>query len=700
MADDPTKQPEASAEDEALIKRVDDMMAPVRRNLNPAPPQGPYQPKKIEPDTLPRPSTAPPLKGVYKPKTTYAKPPLVIKLADAEATPKTESLTVDKAAELAASSSEAMPTEPFGDQKTDQAVDDIAAKESDTILAVEDARVARKTQAVNSQPGRGAKLKALLKNKWIWLGLLIVLLAVFAWPNTRYRLLGLFLKEPVNVTVLDSQTSTPVSGAVIRLAGASAKTNAAGHAQLNAPLGSHALQVSKQYYTLGDARYFVGFKSGQSTSLKLVATGRLVPVSVLNSISGKPLADVQVKIKDTSAKTNAQGQANIALPVSSSVLSGSLSSNGYNSSTISLQVTNQNVAANHFQLTPAGHIYFLSNASGKIDVVKTNLDGSGRQTVLAGTGHEDASTISLLASRDWRYLVLKSTRDGGQPALYLIDTSNDKITEFENSGGDISLAGWSGHNFVYDLTKTSQSYWQAGRESLKAYDADHQQLNQLDQNQAEGSASLYAYQNFDNFYIINNLVVYSTRWSTFAGSSASYNTAGKSDSIRAVQSNGQNKRDYQTFDVNSTGGIQAQAYLPQAIYFAVYDQTNGSNNYYDYENQTVKTASINNGTFTATYPTYLVSPNGNQTFWNELVDGQTTLFTGDDNANSKKQVNVPAGYSAYGWFGNYLLASKNGSQLYILPANGLDSGRQPLKITAYYKPAQTYSGYGYGYGGL
>jgi hypothetical protein len=58
-------------------------------------------------------------------------------------------------------------------------------------------------------------------------------------------------------------------------------------------------------------------------------------------------------------------------------------------------------------------------------------------------------------------------------------------------------------------------------------------------------------------------------------------------------------------------------------------------------------------------------------------------------------------YSPYGWFSDsYTLVSKNASELYIMPTSGPAKSRQPLKITDYYKPAQTYVGYGYGYGGL
>jgi hypothetical protein len=46
------------------------------------------------------------------------------------------------------------------------------------------------------------------------------------------------------------------------------------------------------------------------------------------------------------------------------------------------------------------------------------------------------------------------------------------------------------------------------------------------------------------------------------------------------------------------------------------------------------------------------------------------------------------------------LVSRGGSELYIIPATGLPAGKQPLKVTDYYKPAESLTGYGYGYGGL
>jgi len=685
MADKKPEESEQSA-DAALQKQVDDMMSISRGDGTPAVSID-TEPKDVKAASAPALPEQP--KGdVYELKAPE-KPPIVIKLADEkEAGPEAPTETAEATAE---------PT-PLDDSVTDKAVDDIAAKESDIVLAVEDARAAKKSQAAAAAPGPGwkARLRSLLKNKWTWAGVVAILLVVLALPFTRYRLLGLFLKKPVTITVLDSKTAAPVSSAEVQLGGAEAKTDGEGHAHLKAALGSHSLKISKQYYQPLSSTYFVGFKAAPAISYHLVATGRLVPITVVNFVSGKPVGGAQILVKGTNAKTNKAGQAIVALPTTAASYSATISLTGYNPANVNVQVTDQVVKANTFMLTPAGHIYFLSNLSGRIDVVKTNLDGSARKTVLSGTGQEAPNTTSLLASRDWRYLVLEARRDTSLAALYLIDTATDKVTSIDSSDSTFNLVGWFGHDFIYDLTKNGATNWQTGREALKSYDADHQQLNLLDQNQAEGSSASYAYQYFSNFYVLNGIVAYTTQWNSFASAGTAYDMTGKNDSIRAVQPAGQNKKDYQTFPADSTNFIQAALYEPQAIYYAVYNSS-GQASYYDFENLSLKTVSLDSSTLNQGYPTFLVSPSGNQTFWTELRDGKNTLFVGDNNAGSKQQVASLSDYSPYGWFGNnYLLVSKNSSELYIMPI----SGGTPVKITDYYKPAQNFSGYGYGYGGL
>jgi hypothetical protein len=123
-------------------------------------------------------------------------------------------------------------------------------------------------------------------------------------------------------------------------------------------------------------------------------------------------------------------------------------------------------------------------------------------------------------------------------------------------------------------------------------------------------------------------------------------------------------------------------------------------NFYTYANGQVKDdpTGTANSFYSADYPTYLESPSGDSTFWAEARDGKNTLFVGDPSGQDGKQIATLSDYFTYGWFSdNYLLVSKNSSELYIMPKAG---SKDPVKISDYHKPSATFYGYGGGYGGL
>ena len=638
-----------------------------------------------------------------KPATAPALPKKLlqqIKTDDKNSDTSSQWIPVRKASSTVATQPELAPTpktspsSAIDNPETDKAVDDIIAKESDMVLAIDDAMAAKRSGAATTkQSSWKDKLRSLIRNKWTWVGIAVVLCILFGLPFTRYRLLGLVLKEKVSVTVIDSQTHTPVSDALISTSGASVKTDANGTAKLEAGVGEHTLTITKKYYRTDVTHYFIGFRSNAPTTIKLLATGRLVPVTILNAISGKPLPGATIHVLGTSAKTNSKGEATVAVPASTQNDSATISLSGYNSKQASIQITNVVVPGNSFSLTPSGTIYFLSNQSGSIDVVKSNLDGSSRQTVLAGTGHEATTTTRLFVSHDWHYLVLEANRDGTRPGLYLISTSNGQVTEFDNSNASFSLIGWYGHAFLYSLKSNTISQWQSGLQVIKDYDADQQQLNQLDQNQAAGSSTSFAYQGFSNFFIVGDELVYDTQWTAQGG----YDLTSSNDTIRLLQLSSQTKKDGESFPASTTGSIQASQYLPQSIYYAVNNRSDGSTSYYQYANQTLQTANIDQTTFSKTSPTYLSSPSGNRTVWSTSSNGQDIFSTGDSNAGSQQQIAVLDSYAPYGWYSdNYVLASRYNDELYILPASGLSASQQPLKITNYYEPAGSNSYYEYG----
>ncbi len=689
MPDKKAARPPATPEDEALQQRVEMIMG--EKNAD-----------GVTPALTGHKSDNPPAIDIFNdPKTAPAVSPTLLKQIGAEPADKVSSAVEPEASTVETATEADVDPANLDDADTDKAVDDIVVNESDTVLAAEDAASDTTIPKVASKRHR---LPKFLRNKWLWIGLGVVLVTIFAVPVTRYKLLGLFIKESVSITVSDSKTHRSISGAVVSLRGLSVKSDAGGKATLKVPVGSATLSITKQYYKGYTASYAVGLKSGQIRSVQLVATGRQVPITVLDRVSGKPIAGAQISVLDTTAKTDKKGQAIIVLPTTTATDAAIISLSGYNSQKVTVQVTDQVVAGNSFSLTPAGKIYFLSNLSGKIDVVKADLDGTNRETVLAGTGKEDPNTTSLLASRDWQYLVLKAQRDTAQPSLYLINTSTDKVTNFDTGNADFTLVGWYGHAFIYDVVRNTTSAWQNGHEAVKSYNADNNQLSLLDQNQAEGTATSYAYQGFYNFYILNGLISYNTQWYTYNAGGTSYDLTNKTDTIRGIQPSGQGKKDYQAFAAPGIGYIQAALFEPQGIYYAAYNYSTNQTTYYKFESQVVTTTtSLNQATFNQTYPTYLVSPSGSQTFWSQPRDGKNSLLIGDDNAASQKTIASLSDYAAYGWYSDsYLLVSKHSSELYILPVTTTTTGvAQPaLKITDYYKPAQTYAGYGYGYGGL
>ena len=535
---------------------------------------------------------------------------------------------------------------------------------------------------------------------------IVLLLIILGVPFTRYKVLGLFLKENVSVTVIDNSLNSPVSGVSVDISGKTATTNAKGVASLKVPVGSQSIGVSKQYYKPASEKVTVSLsKSHNSYQLRLVAIGRQVPITVLNKISGKPVAGAELKVLNTEAKTDQNGKATIVLPTTSTTQSGTLSGSGFNGASVKVQVTSQVVAANTFTITPAGSLYFLSNLSGKIDVVKTNLDGTGRATVLAGTGFESKTDTVLLASRDWKYLALQAQRTAtGGPEIDLIDTSTDKMTNIDQGNATFELVGWSGDKFIYKVTRNSIPNWQSGQILLKSFDAPSKTLTVLDQTTASGNAdNNFVQQQFgDDVYILNNTVLYSLNW--FAGFNAYPQLNGRQATLNSVGSNGQNKTTIKSFGVaastqTSQVEINTEYYKGPNIIAIQFDDGTGNDSYYQYQSGQVSSLSgVTSQTFfSVNDPTYLLSPSGNQTFWAVPTDGKNNLLVGDQDGNNGKTVATLSDYNTYGWYTDaYVLMSKNDSELYIMPA----TGGPALRITDYFKPSQFFNGYGGGYGGL
>lgn len=533
------------------------------------------------------------------------------------------------------------------------------------------------------------------------IALLLVVGALLAVPATRYPLLGTFLKNDYKVLVLDNSTQKPVTNATLTLGGKTVKTDNTGQATVRSKVGTQLLTATKKYYRTNATHVLVPIlKQKDEFRLFIAATGRQVPVTVTNRFSGKPVANALVRAAETEARTNSQGEAVLVLAADQPTAASTITAPGYNNTTGTITVVEQVSDKNAFQLTPAGKLYFLSKLSGKIDVVKTDLDGSNRQTVLAGTGNEVDNDTVLLASRDWKYLAFKAKRDNGLAKLYLIDTSTDKLSTIDEGDGSFLPVGWYGSEFVYTISRNNVQNWQPNAQALKTFDATTAKLVVIDQTTGEGSSQYdYAYTSFSNIYILENEVVYAKNW--YASSSPG-RLDGKSVSLISVRPDGSNKKSIKDFAIPAgttqySYFIGLAPYEPQALYIQV--PSSSGNSYQTYEAGKLAADSTMNDQkyYSHPYPTYLLSPSGKQTFWSEQRDGKNSLFIGDTNASSPQTIATLSDYTPYGWYSDdYLLVSKNSSELSIMPV----SGGKALKVTDYHKPALDFRGYGYGYGGF
>lgn len=576
-------------------------------------------------------------------------------------------------------------------------------EQADVLIEKEDtSHVSPEDAPIASEKPQGGRFKRFIHTKkgkvvLILAGLLVVVGVLLAVPVTRYGILGMVIKKKTPIVVLDSVTKKPVTEASISLGPLSAKTDGEGKVTLeDVPVGEYKLKVIKNYYTTVEVPLDVPvFEDVKEAKIDLVATGRQVSLVVTNTITKQPMEKAVISAGDTSAVTDSSGIATIVLPADKDELPGQVTLDGYNTAEVKIKITDQ-ADANKINITPAGTVYFLSKQTGKINVMKSNLDGSAASAVVEGTGAENDRETALLAARDWRYLALSAKRKStvsGQ--LYLVDTGNGSLKTIDEGNVDIQLVGWSDHSFLYVVTRNEKKIWEDKRQALKAYNADTGALTTIDETFAVGTNyGDTRYEIFGNPYIVEGKVVYAKYISTVGP------TDRKSSIVAATPKDGQKQVLKEFSPSNRSMTIEAKLYEPQELYFRVDLEDGSPVTYFEYEAGTIKSVTNTDDKFYNTYyPTFLVSPDSQRTLWHEPRNGKNAIFIGDKNGKNSKELAINSEYATYGWFGDkYILLSKNGSELYITSAD--QQLGDTVKIADYHKPALNFAGYGYGYGGL
>ena len=543
----------------------------------------------------------------------------------------------------------------------------------------------------SSGPSRWQRLRGWYlthKKLSIPLTVLTILLLLAAVPFTRYAIAAVFISQDVQVQVVDSKTGTPVSDAkVVAGSGSAGNTSGTGLTTLRGVrVGPATITVTKKYYKDGQLKATIPvIKSDKALKVPLEATGRQVKVKVTNLINQAALADVEITIADTKAKTDKSGAAIVVLPAGSKTQAAALKLKGYNDSKVTVQISDTEVKENAFKLTPTGHVYFLSNRNGTLDVMKSNLDGTDLKVVLAGTGNEDEYNTVLLASRDWKYLALLARRDD-KPKVYVITTADDKLTTADEGAANFALSGWLGSSLVYSVTRTDLSPWQTGAGKLKSYNADTGKITTLDQTTGSGDATLSIYEYYGLVFLSGDTVVYAKGWAN-QGSAYVSDYSGKQDKIASISADGKNPKTVLAADAATTS-LDYVPYSPNALHISKLVQDAGGYQYYDYVvGSQPKQVELSQDEYYEATHTYYLSPDGKKTTWTDQRDGKNAALVGDSTGSDSKVVKSTAGYSAFGWYtDSYLLLHKDGTELSITGT----TGGTPVKITNY----QGTTGYG------
>lgn len=551
-----------------------------------------------------------------------------------------------------------------------------------------------------------SKMKRFFVGYWrkkLWtipLTLLVILGVLLAVPTTRYMLVGWFWQENITITVRDSQNNSLVTQASVTIDDKTVVTNKEGQAKVAAVhVGNRHVAVEKKYYsTLNTDLEVPVLANSKNFDLTLKATGRLTKVKVTNKISGTVVVDALLDAGNgNQAKTDKDGLATLVIPADKKEISVAARTAGFNDATLTVQPDKEGAVA----LVPSGKMFFLSKQSGKIDVVKTNYDGSQREVVLAGTGNEDDNSTSLLASRDWKYLVLSSKRESGKNnAIYLINTATNGTTVIDQGDANFSLVGWSEHQIVYSLSRNNIAYTDAKRAAVKSFNADSQKISVIDENRSEDALGGKAYEELGNFYILDNTLTYTKVWNVSSYYARQYTIGDRQNAIMSVRSDGSNKKTIRNFQAATYSGFNAKLYEPQEVYYAVYKVGVESLDYLELEGGVLKPVDNGEAAFAKAYPTFLVSPNGQEVFWTESRDGKNALFIGGKNAENEQKLTLQSNFTPYGWMTEqYLLLQKDDSELYITTKDQIKNGAEPIKISDYHKARVNYNGYGAGYGG-
>ena len=375
------------------------------------------------------------------------------------------------------------------DKKTDEAVKDIEASETDRILAIEDAKaeMLAKGEAEVDEGGAISKFFRALRRffgskafKIVFLILLILgLAAAFIYPDSRYWLLNKAgVRASASFKIVDEQTSQPLKDVTVTIGQVSAISTEDGNVTLNEILlGKQQMSITKPAFADIHRSVVIGWGSNPGGQVGMTATGTRYTFQLNAFLSGKPVTNAAAKSGEASAKANKDGE--IVLVVADKnkeTVEAEISADGYRTEKITLKVGDEE--AKKIVLVPSKKHAFVSKRSGSYDLYKVDIDGKNEEKILDGTGNEREEELSILAhpAKDIAAFVSirgdERTKDGRPIAsLNLVDLSDNSVEKIIDSPY-IQLLEFIDNKLVYIRTQPKAGEKDKRRDRLVAFDLE------------------------------------------------------------------------------------------------------------------------------------------------------------------------------------------------------------------------------------
>lgn len=536
-----------------------------------------------------------------------------------ETAPTDETTVTDESAPETVEPEEPEATEPdLEDPKTADAVDDISRKESDDLLAHEDAEIAK--AFTEKPPSFGARLKHGLSAWWhnplarrtTLIVLALGVAAALFVPTSRYFVLNTAgARSGASVRILDESTRQPLKNVEVSLRGQKVMTDNEGSARFNKiKLGTTELVAEKRAFAPTRQKVTIGWGSNPLPEKSLTPVGSQYSFTVTDFLSTKPIKKVEAVSGDASAFSDDEGKIKLTIDKSDDTpLEVTLKGEGLREEKLTIKADDKTVQ--EIKMAPIRKHVFITKRSGRYDVYKIDVDGKNEQLVLAGTGSE-REDLALVPHPGKDIVALVSTRgnvrnsDGFlMSALTVIDLSDNKPVELAKAER-VQIINWIGDRLVYVRVAAGTSAANPKRHRLISYDLETEESKEL------------ASSNFFNSVTVARGAIYYAPSSAYqTGPTALYKVYGD--------------------------GTRQQTVMPQetwSMYRTSYDNLTLAigQDWYDYNLTTNSSNKLGGPPANPQARIYENNPDGQQSLWLDQRDGKGVLLAYEVSKNEDKEI--------------------------------------------------------------